>query len=460
MDVFEASGITPPAQNQVASAQPTQPADVFQAAGVSPPQGMQANAAPTGIFNATGEASKLPLSAAAGLAQYGHDLLNIPHDLAQSGLLVNPLITALLPKSVNQGLVNSIPSQPNYDFSQMLGVQNPGLADKAVQGAFHYAPYVAGALDSASPLVKGAMNMMRPQAAMDATLQNLSGGQSLEDNAKSLAQGLQSAFQKNFENGQALYDKVTNVVGDNSIYDNMPPGTSAYQNLDKDIFSSNKKLNNLHQQFTDNPTFNNAHTLQSQLGSGVRKLQDSYNKGELAPADWDTLDDYRDAQNAIKTDMNSYLENTNPALAQQYKDAGANWVKNVVPFSENPAISQIAKGEITNPSVSEIKNVFANPEPGMEQVINSMPPGSINKVLYNQLGQSSYKSPSSFLNAYNALDKQGIGSYVPPALDQQFDNLASALKGKSLATKGIAGAASAAGLYGLHQWTQHLFGGQ
>lgn len=474
MDVFEAAGIAPPAQNQAVSAQPNQDVDIFQAAGIPAPQGF--SAPPPGIFNATSMAAKLPLDALAGVASYGHDLLNTPHAIANSPAFapaaklmgaINPAFNVFnnLSDPAKQRLVNAIPTQPDYNIPQMLGIQNPNLADNTVQGLFHYAPYVASALDSAASLAKPAMStalsFVRPQAGMNDILQNLGGGQSLEENAQSLAQALKAGYGKNVDVGKSLYKPVVDAAGNGSIYENAAPGSSAYQALDDDIFSSDTRIKKMNQEFSDNPNFQNAHNLQSQLGSAIRKLQGNDAKGTLSIADRNTLYGYQDAQDAVKGDIRSFLNSKDPNLANQYQAASTHWATNVAPYTETPKLAQIVKGDITNPTPAQIHSIFKSPEPEIQKVVSDMGTNANSKILYNQLGKSSYVQPEDLMKAYGRLNDQGLGSYVTPEIDQQFDSLGTKIRNRNYAVKGTGVAAVSTGIPSLYHWVKHaLTGGQ
>lgn len=64
-----------------------------------------------------------------GLAQMGHGILNAPHNLAG---VISPR------------LASYIPQQPDYNFGQLLGVNNPNLGDRILQGSAQYSPYLLG----------------------------------------------------------------------------------------------------------------------------------------------------------------------------------------------------------------------------------------------------------------------------------------------------------------------------
>lgn len=73
--------------------------------------------------------AKLPSDAIAGLAQFGHGLLNTPKNIVSS---LSPSLGAL------------VPSQQDYNFSELAGNPNPTTADKLLQGGAQYLPYALG----------------------------------------------------------------------------------------------------------------------------------------------------------------------------------------------------------------------------------------------------------------------------------------------------------------------------
>lgn len=430
----------------------------------------------TGQQAQQGNPSFLPrvgADALAGLAQMGHGLLNTPHNVVS---YFNPQLGA------------KIPAQQDYNFSSMLGVNNPNLGDKLIQGAAQYAPYMMGgeaalatmggkaaplltralaqsgagatfgATQSQNPMTGAAigagfgagaelapaaigatknfignrLNAIQPQKFAEQLMQTLGGGNSLEGNAQSLAQDIKNAYSNRVMQGQALYKPVFDAAGNNSIYEGMNPATSAYQSLENGLLGSNRNLNNLHQQFSANPTLQNAHDLQSQLGTAIRKLQSSDAKGNLSVADRNTMQGYQAAQDAVRGDINSFLSSKNPALANQYNSATANWAQNVTPYLESSKLSQIAKGDVTNPTA--IANLFKNPEPEMQQIVNDIGPQANNKILYSELGKTQANlTPEKLTNSVNQLDNKGLSSYVTPELAQQFEQLGSKTSARNAA---------------------------
>lgn len=282
-----------------------------------------------------------------------------------------------------------------------------------------------------------AISNMTPTGYASTLRQTLGQGMGLQENAKSLAGSIRDAYQTQTQNGSALYKPVFDAVGDSRIFSE--PGdvaNSQYGALDPSITSSfGGQLKNVANQFNNNPTFNNAHTLQSQLGFKIRKLQDNDAKGTLSVADGNTMEGYQTAQQALINDMGSFLDKTSPGLSDQYANASANWLQNVVPYTETPAIAKIANQAITNPK--NISTLFSSPEPGVDKVISDIGPQANQKIIYNELMKNNAQDPQSMMDVYNKLDAKGLGSYITPEISSQFAQLQKNINRGSLIEHGI-----------------------
>lgn len=405
----------------------------------------------------------------AGYAKFGNGLINAPHNIAN---YISPSLGAKVPGYL-----------PNFDYGKALGVNAPNMGDKLLQGAAQFAPYMLmpggalaqgaafGATQSQNP-VTGALtgatvgklgevapsaiaaipsgigkltSAIQPQKYAKQILNTLGGGNTLEGNAQSLAQDIKGAFNNRVQQGQALYQPVFDTLGDQPIYQGA--NQAAYNSLDDGIINSyDRNLTKLHQQFTENPTLQNAHNLQSQFGTAIRKLQSTDAKGNLSVADRNTMQGYQEAQNALRGDMNDFLNNQNPQLANQYNLATANWAQNVTPYLENPKIAQIAKGEMTNPN--NISNLFKSPEPELQQIVDDIGPSANHKILFSELGKTQANlTPEGLLKASNQLDNKGLASYMTPQLSDALEQLNSKINNRDLTQTALGGVVGA-----------HLFG--
>jgi len=315
-------------------------------------------------------------------------------------------------------------------------VFNPNDAAQGAQNAGEISLGLSG-LGLGGKMLGSAVSAIRPQQYAEQFLQNLGGGNSLENNAQSLAQDLQTSFQKQKEAGNALYRPVWDSVGSGSIYDGIDKTNSSYLNLPKSVTNSlTPNLKTLENQFLSAPTFQNAHVLQSQMGSEIRSLSSGDYQTKIAAQNMQT------AQNALRSDMQNHLSNLDSinknsfgqptSLAQQYNVASQNWAQNVAPYLENKNISAIATGDVTNPR--NITNIFKNPEPEVQKVVDDMGPQANSKILYAELGkQLKNLTPEGLQSAISGLENKGLSSYVTPEVSQQSQILAGKIAKRNLA---------------------------
>lgn len=357
--------------------------------------------------------------------------------------------------------------------------------------------------------IEQGLNYLQPQKYAKQILDNLSGGQSLGDATQSVLATVKNAYKQQQENASELYNGVRSNIPSGSIYapvkrtlagtpDVSPTNVSlvsrsysplpgqtnegldptifgnvfshtedAGKNISSSLYSSGKQnpasflsgsypslpenitdnytssLKDMHNDFINNPTFQNAHALQSELGAVSRQLQ----SGRMAPT-IDTLNSANslsNARNSLKSDMDTYLRAQNPELADQYQKAAENFQENVVPYRSNPKLYSIATGDTTNITPSALSTIFKAPDEDMQKVINDLPSGTMDKVLYTQLGKDTpSNNPFAFARAYGRLNEQGLGQYISPELQQNLESLQNRIKYRSLAQSAAGGLTAAA----------------
>lgn len=262
---------------------------------------------------------------------------------------------------------------------------------------------------------------------------DVSGGNSLENNAKSLAQNIQNSFQTQKANASALYNPIFNNYGNSSIYNGVGIPTASYPNLDQNILDSfSPVLKKMNTEFTNNPTLDNAHDLQSQLGTYVRKYQLQDSKGNLDANSRNVMENYQNAQNSLSGDINSYLNTQQPGLGDQYNAATSYYASNVAPYLDNNTMASIAKGDTTYPK--NIVSLFAKPNSSTQKIVQDLGPQANNQILYSLLGSpQNSASPENVINSFNNLDQKGLSSYMTPQIQQMRDTLASRIAYKNTA---------------------------
>lgn len=344
---------------------------------------------------------------------------------------------------------------------RILGTGAYGAAttpDSRVRGALTGA--AGGTIGEALPALAGLAKYASPQRLTDSIMNYIRGGRSVEENAQSLAADIKKSFETKQGEASDLYSPLFDSVGDSSIYGNIVKPTSKlgiqidpaisslirrpsirevdgnivnlpadYKNLDPEII--NKYLpdtRELHNEFIDNPTVQNAHNLQSQLGFDLRELQ---KKPIKDAADNINFQNWRKARNNLQQDVHSFLnvkDNTGD-LSKMYGDATNYYRENIAPYLTNKDIAKIAKGKITNPS--NVANIFKFPEEEVTKVVNDLGDESKKKIIYSGLTKKVGLTSQDLVNQINGLEKKGLESYITPNLQMQLDKLPARMGAKT-----------------------------
>jgi len=370
-----------------------------------------------GGFMAGGEALDTARAAAEALPYLGQ----AAQYLGQSGF-----VPSLLRQTMGTSAYGAV-NDPNDRFAGALSGIGAGVAGSIL-------PPVGGYLANKIGNVVG---KFQPEAQASNLLDSISGstfGQngSLENTAKSLASDIRTSAANKEAISNQQYQPVWDAVGSNKIYRvNQAP---EYFNLpDKTFDSYNNDLMDMHDEFENNPTFQNAHNLQSQLGSQIRYFQKRSDSGNLDLAGLNQLSDLNKAQDAVQADMSTFLSRQKPQIGQQYNNAQANYLKTVVPYYSTPSLAKISSGAEKAPSPTDLTSEFANPNNNISTVMGDLPSGTGDKLTYLNLGRvGATKSPENLVNAMKMLDQQGLSSYMSPGLQQAKQNLQSSLNNREM----------------------------
>jgi polyhydroxyalkanoate synthesis regulator phasin len=194
-------------------------------------------------------------------------------------------------------------------------------------------------------------------------------------------------------------------------------------------------LQNKFRQFTTNPTFENAHRFQSQVGYEVRDLQKSNARGLLdleGKEHLSKLQDFRDTLKNIFNERFNKIDNTGD-LANKFNNSTKYWAENVAPYERNPLIAEIAKSfRKVNPAkiMSGMNNILKSND---IDTLSSHIGDNFNKyVLANELGKKASLSPERLLDSINGLETKGLDIYKTDEINKITPLLEQSIKNKSL----------------------------
>ncbi len=397
----------------------------------------------------------LPQDIGVGLMNVGRNVINAPHNIASY---------------FSPQLGSKIPSLPNTDYFNTIGNTNPSQLDRGLAAGSEIIPFLAGGelagglgllgrasigaaagatqapnspllgatlggLGGAAPEVLSALkpigsgisdliNAFRPAKQVQSAMNTLGAGQGIEGNAQSAASDIKNLYDAKVKQGEANYQPIFKDYGDQKI------SQAQFNGLPQDVkdsisYGAKKLLAN----YQKDPTLENAHELQSQIGYDIRKFE---NNPALSPADNNTLDMNRDVRSSLLGDIKNYFSLNDSKAGQAYQDATNWWHNNIAPFRSNDKLMDIASGNITNPR--NLTNIFKSPEPDLVDISNQLGDQFKNKVIYDATSSLASK-PNKLSDALSNLENQRLSSYDNPQIQELAKSLGRSLILKKGASK-------------------------
>lgn len=371
-----------------------------------------------GMALGTGGVSKIGMGLGAGAT--GVLTANPDQELLSSKL---PLVGRYMPKGrMASGIEDAL-------FAMMA----PEVASLAVKGAPKAASVVKNITAPVASKVgsgigmagKAAVDVVMPNRLSKNILNELGGGQSLEEHGKQLASNIKEshAYQKSRISNR--YDNFfeENKLGNQDIYPQeikytkegrVKVGDELTRSMPQ--FPSglgSPEYQNALEKFKANPSVRNGHELQSQLASEERLLQRQY---DTARAKGETVREISENLELTKKSRQKLLDKMHEKMGEEaaakYKNITADFLNNQVPYYGSTNLREIINGKLTNPSRNNFNAIFQNPEKDINTILDHMGPGSRDAVLFQKLGiQPSDAIATKLVNRSRIAGESGFESY-------------------------------------------------
>lgn len=256
----------------------------------------------------------------AGLAELGHNLFNLPHDV------INYLSSGrlnLVPENVNQVVqMARMPSDTQQMINQHFGVPSqPGEA--LVRGIGRNALNIGAAT--------GIANKLNP----------------INLRAKSIANDVLREESKQVASHTKRYNNIWKEA-EKSGFNNVPVDTSRLiNNLDViKKYKTPREFKSLNEMI-ENPTLSNAQKAQSDMNIIHRKLEEKSRSSALNSEEKAIYNAAHDAEKHIESNMfKNARGDVNNKLQNKYKMLTTSYRENVVPYKYNPSIQAYKNKEM------------------------------------------------------------------------------------------------------------------
>lgn len=215
-----------------------------------------------------------------------------------------------------------------------------------------------------------------------------------------------------------------------------------YFNNNDDYNFEDKNLQKLHKEFINSPDIDNAHQLQSELGSEIGYLKRQKDNGLLDSAGKNKLEDYANMRKSLLDDISSRLEESNPDLAGKYAEATKNWATDVIPYHADKDLRAIVQGKNTSPDPTTVARIFGYPESSMQTVADNLSDAGRQNIVKSGMGVNRYQNTAKdLIRGHNNLMSKGLDQYLNPQDEQSLLNVRNNV---SLQKQSVASAKAAA----------------
>lgn len=169
-----------------------------------------------------------------------------------------------------------------------------------------------------------------------------------------LTASIKGAYENSKAEAKKYYAAVLDHFGQEKINTNQINHYEKWNKKDS-LAAYDSKLKDLHQDFINNPTFEKAHQLQSQLGSKSSQLS---NNKHLDIHTHNAIADLKQARSALQSDISNFLQQKNSDVLNQYQHASNFYKNTVIPYHAEPFISKISAGDVKTSTPKKLSHAL------------------------------------------------------------------------------------------------------
>lgn len=287
----------------------------------------------------------------------GNKALQLPDELQDAGeqLIEHPLKT---PVRASRGILASLLEGGKQLYNLPINL-NSYLASKDIPVFKQTAPLMEKLKIGDTGLQKLIMGepqkgdalwsdigAVLPMAVAPELAPAITGGRSAAITSRGITNALSRHKQAAINQARQEYGQLFTSAADQGMTHAFPTG-EILQNRNVITRNSSPKHHRAYNQYLQNPTIENAHWAQSELGDLERHLQSIDNRQGLTPTQHRALRAARETRANIRDAM--FSENAlgaNPELGQLYQKLATRYRENVVPYNRLEPLSEVEQGRM------------------------------------------------------------------------------------------------------------------
>lgn len=337
--------------------------------------------------------------------------------LGALGLALQPELIPMAEGAI-PSLVNALARiGTNTVSSGLIGASQSGdksMLDSALLTGEESIP-LSVAFEARGPLFLGSKKLydfINP-SKLSVKFLNEIGGVNSDVNAERIANTINTSHDIQLADALKHKTKVIDSIGKKEL---LPEN---YLNNEKlnEILKKEPNIKRIHDKFNNEPNFENADKLQSQINTRIRELYDLSKIKKLDTEGGRILQELKGLKIDLDKDMDDFMDSQHPDLKREYKTFKYKYKKNVSPYYSNTKLTKISKGDTTGIRSSTIRNIFSSPNKFIEKILKDLPKETKDNILYNELHMLNMKNPYKLIKKLDELEQsKGYSKYITPEI--------------------------------------------
>jgi hypothetical protein len=339
------------------------------------------------------------------------------------------------PQSTSESILSYLRNIPNAARQEIQGVpqfvshgelNNPAInefVEKSLGGLGFEGPALAGIAkrgistlgEKLSPII-GKITGKEATEKSGNIIEDLVGENKLSEYHDPIVKKIRNLFGKDIEEVQGKF----NSIGDKAV-------ERGIGEVDKDVLDTIRRLKLKNESalkervknFKENPSYKEAHELQSELGKvGSKKIK------SIDTAEKELGRKFLNARTELRSDIIGNFEKHNAGdLAQEYKDATQEWKNRVKIYDKNKTIRDIVhKTGIEEVNPINIDKVLTEDSAATRYVLSKLSQEEKDLILANRL-KAANENPKKMVEKFNQLRNSRYSKLITPEHENAFADL-------------------------------------
>lgn len=344
---------------------------------------------------------------------------------------ITPDMSSMTPEYMNKILTK------NKTPYELFGVEDKPF--NTPEGALQ----IAGELALPFPHVKNAVvkgiEAISPGKYAKKAMENLgSGAKNIEESWSKLGENIRDLYKPKIETYKEGINSILGPHGEKQVFEKVDPLITT--KLDNKFLLDNElddlAIGDIQKAFKENPTFENAHKLQSVLGDASRELRNKYKPGMEGYAN---LQKINNARNLIKSSIGDFLEKEGKKegtdLLGKYKELNDFYRDEISHFTSKKPLRELLRGN--KETVKGLHKIFDTPsnilhektgevigKDAMSKLLDELPLEAKDQILFGKIGAMQHaKDPINLLKALESAQNKGYSKSFTPYSQDIMDEL-------------------------------------